>query len=253
MSCWSLSRCLGLLVYTNVLWLAVDARAPLLTYEFDNLNITVGDNDPSGVTVVRRLAPEGSAEAALFITDVNVRLGLVGELAYNGDFYAYLQHGAEFAVLLNRVGRRTGNEWGYGDAGFDITLDDQAPNGDVHLYRMTLFGNHDTPLGGPLTQALGNGSWQPDARRDDPAAVLAESGVRTALLSQFNGSILGGDWTLFVADLSEGGSVVFDNFAIELELTPIPEAPACLPALLVVVAAAFLHFRRCRRDGGKQP
>jgi hypothetical protein len=41
------------------------------------------------------------------ITDVNVGLQLSG--GWNGDLYAYLVHSSGFAVLLNRVGRGTGN------------------------------------------------------------------------------------------------------------------------------------------------
>ena len=52
---------------------------------------------------------------------------------YNGDLYAYLSHGAGFAVLLNRVGRTSVNTDGYSTPGFAVTLVGHAA-ADVHSY-----------------------------------------------------------------------------------------------------------------------
>src|SRR4029079_14302154 len=77
----------------------------------------------------------------------------------NGDLYATLaQDNGGFAVLMNRVGKTSGNPFGYADAGLSVTLDDQVGT-DIHNYG----GN----LGNPLT-----GIWQPDARNIDPQLVL---------------------------------------------------------------------------------
>src|SRR6185295_7585972 len=99
------------------------------------------------------------------LTDVNVRVNISG--GYNGDLYAYLVHDTGYSVLLNRVGRRSGDSLGYSDSGFNVTIDDQAPFGDIHTYRVHYFGNNTTPLAGPLTN-----SWAPDGRATDPSLVL---------------------------------------------------------------------------------
>jgi subtilisin-like proprotein convertase family protein len=220
-------------------WLGchVDGHAVVFIYEFTGIYRSVPDNDPSGLTDVRMPAPTGTAEAGMTITDVNVHLSLSGASAVNGDLYVYLQHGDSLAVLLNRVGRTMDNDSGYGDPGFDVTLDDQATNGDIHGYRETIFGNHNVPLGGPLTDSL-YGPWAPDARRDDPSVVTLENTThRDATLSQFNGSLLGGDWTLFLADTTVGGQVMLENWS--LQITSIPEPGGWLPAALIALATLW--------------
>ena len=79
----------------------------------------IPDGQLTGWTDTRSLAG-----AAGQITDVSVTLNLSG--GWNGDLYAYLVHGSGFAVLLNRVGRDTGNAAGYGTAGMNVTLSDAA-------------------------------------------------------------------------------------------------------------------------------
>ncbi|HTH48923.1 MAG TPA: hypothetical protein VMB21_15520, partial [Candidatus Limnocylindria bacterium] len=83
-----------------------------------------------------------NASAILNITDVDVHFTLTNPVAggaYNGDYYVSLQHSSGFSVLLNRVGRGEGTghaqALGYGDNGFDVTFDDQAASGDIHIYR----------------------------------------------------------------------------------------------------------------------
>ena len=112
---------------------------------------------------------------------------------YNGDLYVLLGHGANVAILLNRVGRTTSLDAGYGDAGFSITLSDAAPNGDIHFYRTV-----SNPQGGPLT-----GVWQPDGRDVDPLAC-DQTSPRTALLNVFTNESPNGDWSLAVFDAVTG-------------------------------------------------
>src|SRR5262245_45402553 len=137
------------------------------------------------------------------ITDLNVTLQI--SAGFNGDFYAFLTHGNETAILLNRVGRNSTHQVGYPDAGFGpdafsnaFTLDDQAAT-DIHLYRNTAFALNGS---GQLT-----GSWQPDGRTLDPLSPASafDSATRSAPLSVFNGMDPNGLWTLYVADVSPGG------------------------------------------------
>ncbi len=137
-------------------------------------------------------------------------------MGFNGDLYVNLQHASGFSVLLNRVGKRADSLLGYGDPGLDIVLDDQAVNGDVHVYRMTLNGSNTTPLGGGLS-----GTWAPDGRAVDPDTVL-DTTPRTATLAGFSGANPNGQWILFVADLQGGGQFQLENWS--LSFMPIPES-----------------------------
>ena len=141
------------------------------------------------------------------LSDVNVTLNISN--GWNGDLFAYLVHESGYAVLLNRVGRTGSNPLGYSDAGLNVTLDDQATN-DIHTYRLSLFGNHSTPLVGALTN-----SWQPDGRAEDPALVL-DTMPRTAMLSAFNGMNPNGEWVLFVEDDATGDISTLVSWGLEL-------------------------------------
>src|SRR5262249_55862160 len=111
-----------------------------------------------------------------------------------------------FCVLLNRPGRTDTNTFGYADAGFDITLDNAAANGDIHVYRAVT-----TPApGAPLT-----GTWQPDGRNVDPATVVTTN-ARSTTLSSFASVSGGGQWTLFLADLESGGTNMLVNWELQL-------------------------------------
>jgi len=208
----------------------VPARAQIIT---DNAilpaNLAVPDNDTVGVSST--LAFNSAIED---ITDVNVWLNLSG--GWNGDLFVSLEHDSGLAVLLNRVGRRTADLTGYSDAGFDVTLDDQAANGDVHLYRLTLFGNANKPLTGALT-----GAWAPDGRPADPLLAL-DTSPRTDFLSSFNGLNPNGAWTLVVKDVSPGDTSTLVSWGIEV--TGIVPEPAAAWLLLLGVPGLLWLRRR---------
>jgi subtilisin-like proprotein convertase family protein len=167
------------------------------------VNTTIPDADPSGVA--RTIVVNSQIGQ---ITDVNVTLHVTG--GWNGDLFAYLVHRSGFSVLLNRAGRRAAAPLGYSDAGFNVMFDDQSTNGDVHVYRLTLNGNHATPLGGPLTNA-----WAPDARATDPAFAV-DTDARTEFLSSFNGLNANGEWTLFIADVEGGDESTCVDWGLEI-------------------------------------
>ncbi len=159
------------------------------------------------------------------ITDLEVSLKIAARpdadpQAFNGDLYVYLSHSTGFSILLNRVGRSPTATFGYSDNGLDITLDDQAVNGDVHGYR-----NVTTPAPGqPLT-----GIWAPDARATDPNLVVFTD-PRTSFLNSFNTLAASGDWTLFVVDLTTGEEhrLVQWSLTITGDLVPEPNTAALL-------------------------
>ena len=152
------------------------------------LNLRIPDGSPVGLanSVIISTPIER-------ITEMTVTLNVTS--GFNGDLLAYLVHDSGHAVLLNRPGKTLANPFGYGDAGFNVTFDDTATNGDIHNYRLTLSDNPNTPLPGALTNA-----WVPDGRDTDPALVL-DTAPRPATLSAFTGLNPNGRWTLFVADV----------------------------------------------------
>ena len=118
------------------------------THSFLNVNVAIPDGNPSGYVNVQNFP-----SAITAIQRVKVTLNITG--TWNGDIYAYVQHAGELAVLLNRTGRTGSDAFGYGDDGFQITLDDFALT-NIHSYQSVT-----TPASGsPLT-----GLWQPDGRR----------------------------------------------------------------------------------------
>ena len=187
-------------------------------------NAPIPDNSTVGVASSQNVVTDITE-----ITDVSVRLNISG--GFNGDYYAYLTHGSGFAVLLNRVGRTTGNDFGYADAGVDVNFTSGANSGDVHIYQLTL-----NPNGGPLT-----GTWAPDARNVNPMASL-DTSPRTAFLSSFNGLDANGDWTLYVADRSTVGLGTLVSWSAQI--TGIPEPTSCL-----LLALAPLTLLRRKRRG----
>ncbi|MBM3880595.1 MAG: PEP-CTERM sorting domain-containing protein [Verrucomicrobia bacterium] len=176
-----------------------------------------------------------SGSAISIIGDVNVYLTITG--GYLGDLFVSLSHGSGYAVLLNRPGRRSGDALGYGDSGLDNALfDDAASDGDVHVYRLTLSGDHTTPLGGPL-----GGSWAPDARTTNPTSVL-DTDARNALLSSFNDLGTDGEWSLRLFDYNAGGTATLVSWTL---VVTAPE-PSSYAAIFAAVCALGAFIRRWR-------
>lgn len=197
-------------------------------------NSTVGIEVPDGSTT--GLANTITIAEGEKIDTVSVILNLVippAEFGYTGDLYAYVQHGSRNSILLNRPGRGLAERTGYDDSvPFSVRFDDSAVNGDIHSYRLSLFGDNQIPLSGPLT-----GAWQPDGRRVNPDIVLSTD-ARTATLQSFVGDTSQGDWTLYIADLSAGGVYRLENWSLEFQTAEVPE-PA---AVTLAVALTLILF-----------
>lgn len=208
------------------------AHGQIVTYTF-NPDIVIPDNSAVGTSDTESI-PINSLIASV---TVDLLIAPTDAGTFNGDYYVYLQHGSvENSVLLNRLGRSStsGNgSLGYGDSGgINITLSDSAPNGDLHTYRITTGTLGSTPL---------TGIWAPDGRSADPSAVVT-SDPRTAYLSNFNGQSAAGDWTLFIADTSPGGTGKLVSWS--LNITPVPE-PYEYGLISALSLVAFAMFRRC--------
>ena len=212
----------------------VCASASAATYVF-NPNLAIPDNNILGIADTQTISvPAG------FITNVKLSLNIAGtpnaSNAFNGDFYAYLQHSSGFSVLLDRVGRTTADAFGYSDSGFDVTFDDAAVNGDIHSYR-----NLVNPAGGVLS-----GAWQPDGRTTNPNTALLTD-PRPALLSSFNGLDPNGAWTLFVADVSPISTGTLKSWTLDLTVNPIPEPATFGFGILLLGVCAGGSRRSLRR------
>lgn len=234
----------------SALFLAPGLWAGLISesYHFTGppLPLTPPDSGATPVSDTRTI----SASAIVEITDVNIAFTLAGAgqgAAFNGDFYMTLQHDSGFAVLLNRVGRRAqtgtiGETLGYSDNGFNVTLDDQTSNGDIHLYRATLAGgDHTVPVDPNFILPL-TGTWAPDGRNISPLSVLASSD-RTATLSVFNNLPVNGSWTLQIVDLNGGGVATLTDWTLSVAGTAVPE-PGETVAMAAGVLVMFVAARR---------
>jgi hypothetical protein len=102
---------------------------------------------------------------------------------------------------------------------------------------MVLSGNNSTAVSGTLT-----GAWSPDARTTDPSTVL-DSSARNAYLSSFQNLPVNGKWTLFVTDLSSGGSQALTGWG--MQITPVPE-PSFYAELTAVTLLGFAFWRKLR-------
>ena len=199
------------LVVLPVAWAAMVAPVSgqvMLHYRFD-VDGTIPDGGEllEARTVVGDNGPIARAEVS-----VELRPVAAGE-GFNGDLHLALGHGSALSVLLNRAGKSAPGQLGYGDTeGFALTFADGAANGDVHVYRQTLFGNATTPLGGPLT-----GTWEPDGRLADPDVVVAGS-PRTAGLLVLEQLPTEGEYRLLAADASLGALHMLRSWALHLEL-----------------------------------
>jgi len=179
-------------------------------------NRMLPDGNVSGLSDVRILN-----SAIANITSVMVGLKITGN--FNGDLYGYLVYSNGFTVLLNRPGKTASNPFGYADSGFNVTFQDAAPNGDIHLYET----NTIPASGSPLT-----GTWQPDGRNVDPASVL-DTSPRTAALTSFNGLNAAGAWTLFLADLESGGTNELTQWSLTITGQSYPTLAWANPADIV--------------------
>lgn len=206
------------------------ARAQVFQMEtFSGINADIPDGSAVGFANQQSFTID-----ATYITKVEVTLNIVGTApagAVNGDLYAYLSHGDALSVLVNRPGLRSGSSLGYDDNGMNnVVFSDGAANGDVHSYRLTLSGDHNIPIPGPLT-----GTWAPDGRAISPMSSGAsfDGAPRNATLNLFNGLNPNGAWTLFLADLEQGGTARLDSWS--LSVTAVPEPPKAALATTVVL------------------
>lgn len=194
--------------------MAASAQIVTNTYAL-NPGVAIPDGNPTGLREVFNVSGLTSA-----VSSIQLNLDITG--GFNGDLYAYLvSPSGGFAVLLNRVGLSGSNPFGYSTAGFNITLDAAGPN--IHNYQSGSF----QISGGQLT-----GTWAPDGRNISPTSSggAFDAAATTGGFGSFVGSNPNGAWTLFMADLSSGGSAYLAGVTLTIMTVPEPSAWALLLA-----------------------
>lgn len=167
------------------------------------------------------------------LTAITVNLNLSG--GYTGDLYAYLSYGGVLVPLLNRVGVSSGDAFGYGDAGVNITLSSGGAC-DVHWYQQH-SPTHDSDTGQVL------GTWQPDGRKIDPLSSPASfDSASRVTFGSFDGMNPNGTWTLFIADMSAGAQ----SQLVSWELGITAEVPEPVNLALGIFAGLFVLIGLCR-------
>ncbi len=189
-------------------------------------NAAVPDGNPSGLVSVLDV-PDGIG--SILDVDLSLTISGVSYGGWNGDLFVLLSHGGTASILVNRPGLTAANPFGYGDNGLhDVLFDDEAASGDFHIYQTLSGAPGDSEF--PIS-----GAWQPDARATDPDLVL-DTDLRSRFLSSFDGVDGSGEWRLFIADLSRGGSFELVNWELRLASDPLGRVPE--PATGIILAAA---------------
>ena len=193
------------------------------TLDYNNMvvNTVIPDNNNSGLVSIIAVAGSGQ-------TVTSVEVVITTQNGWNGDMYAYLEHNGVISVLLNRPGRTPANPAGAASSGMQIRFADSAL-ADIHTAISGTYGE------------LATGTYQPDGRSANPASVT-DASPRNLFLSGFTGQNADGDWTLFVADLSDGEVATLGNWS--LSVTTVPEPGVSLLGGLGVLT--LLRRRRVR-------
>lgn len=198
--------------------------------DFD-VNTVVPDNDPLGVQDTQTLSGFDGVIQSVYV-QITIT-GITPDYAYNGDYYVTLQHSSGYAVLLNGSGITATDPLGYDNNGFNIVF--ALGGNDIHLYQNfapSFDGN------GSLT-----GTWGVDGRNVDPDLVL-DTSPRTDMLASFTGIDPNGEWTIFVADMNQNGTAVFESWGLDVTVVPEPST-----ALLFVIGGIVVWMGRRRSTG----
>jgi len=231
-----------LVCIAGLVGLAATATAQVFTFGVDADKQSIPDGDLNGSTFKGTV---NGITSALSTNSFKVSLDLVGDpIAANGDFYAYIRSpSGQVAVLLNRVGVPSNGGVGYADNGMNVRFydgNDEANHAftDVHWYQLD-----PVYVGIPGDNGL-TGIFRPDGRSIDPLSLPGafSTANRDKTFSAFQGINPNGDWGLFIADVSSGGSARLTSWG--LDFTPIPEPQEYAMAISAGLMAFALYRRR---------
>ncbi len=199
------------------------AHAATITETFTNTTGSViPDGDLSGL--VQSINPSTTIST---IDSITVTLNSTG--GWNGDLYAYLWHGGEISVLINRIGRTALNPAGSASGGMSVIFDLTAGT-DIH----------SAPVGFG-SSIIGN--FQPDGRNIHPNDAF-DTTLPTAWLDVFIGDAAAGEYRLYFADVASGDEATLVNWSITLTGTAIPEPSTAVLGALAVLGLS-MRRRRC--------
>ena len=213
----------SLILTIAALLVVASSQAAVISQTFSLSNAaTVPDGDLSGL--VQSITPTTTITN---LDSITVTLNTTG--GWNGDLYAYLWHGGEISVLLNRTGRNSSPAGiiGSGTGGMSLTFDDAAP-ADIH--------NAPGGFGSALT-----GTFQPSGRNIHPLNAL-DTTPRTAMLGTFIGDPAAGEYRLYIADVAAGDTATLVSWSITLTGQAIPEPGTA--ALGLLAGLTLLRRRR---------
>ena len=223
----------------TVLLTGVTASAAIYSpYNSGTLNTAIPDGNPSGIQSAITVSGFGGV-----VSDVNVFLNVSGGL--NGDLYAYLSFGGNSVVLLNRIGKTSGNPWGSSTAGFGDGS--QTYNNGGTWYSFKLDDAASTDIHGYSGGSPIIGSYQPDRRTADPQLVV-DTDARGSSLASYNNLNPNGDWTIFFADMAGGaGTSTLVGWGLEIEAVPEPVnvALGVFAGIAVLVPLCRHGLRKC--------
>ena len=199
------------------------------TASASGLGQVIPDNDAAGVAYALDFGAAG-----LHVSDIKISLNISG--SWNGDLYAYLAHGSEYAVLLNRVGATTSGADGYGTSGLNILLEPVTTHAgilDIH----TVLNPSSLPT---AYAADGRTVYYDDARRTQTLDVFLGGG----------GVDPNGSWTLFFADGAAVSTATLTGWSLEITAVPEPVNVALggFAGVFLVVALVRSWRRRWRFD-----
>jgi len=220
-------KIIKLIIFAAALLVAALAQGQATVGFTNTVNAVVPDANPTGLAVSQSLSAVPGT-----ITNVTVTLDITG--GFNGDLYAYLvDPNGNISILLNRVGVTAvggNNYFGYGNTGFNVVLS-EAGSSNIHNYQS---GSYSVNGGGQLT-----GTWLPDGRNILPnsAPSVFDSASTSADLSVFNNMVPNGTWTLFIADLSAGGTSTLVSWGLTVVTVPEPQTWAMVTGGLVTLLA----------------
>ena len=191
------------------------------------LGQVIPDNDPVGVAYGLNFGTAG-----LRISDINVSLNISG--GWNGDLYAYLSHGSDYAVLLNRVGATTSGADGYGTSGLNILLEPVTTHAgivDIHTVQ--------NPESSPTAYAADGRVAYTDTIRPQTLDVLLNADPY-------------GSWTLYFADRAAVSTATLTGWSLEITAIPEPVNVALGGFAGMFLAVTLVRSRRMRRLFGSR-
>ena len=180
-----------------------------------NVSFPVNADIPQGNPV--GLSSQGTVSGLAgggIISHLTLSLDISG--GYNGDLYAFLEAPSGATTLLfNQPGVTDSNPFGFGGSGLKVTFADAGAS---------------TLQNAPETDGfLFSGTYQP-----------------VTPFSTFKGQNGNGQWTLFVADLADGGGQpVLNQWSLDISTAPVPEpGRAYALGVLVLAGVAWGSARR---------